>query len=120
MSMTTQTPSVSSPAVLEGDPVGWEPNRSVFCAVIFAEPRGMPRQQVTSTRWASLDEARGYIERHMPTVRQVRDADVKVTAYVVPAVTNTRMRNGELVQDVLPNWSGAQQAFLNSRGFVTW
>lgn len=121
MSMTTETTCISLPAAPPVDDlVGWEPNRVVFCSIIFAELEGGARQQVTSTRWASLEEARGFIERRMPAVRQVRADHVRVTAYVVPAETHVRMRDGELVQDVVQNWQGAQQAVLNSRGFVTW
>lgn len=116
----TATPVELSTAVPVDDPVGWEPNRHVFCAVIFAQTPGTTRQQVASTRWASLDEARGFIERRLPTVREVRPAEAKVSGYVVPAVTHTRMRDGELVQDVVLNWPGAQQGHLNPRGFVTW
>lgn len=122
MTMTTE-PKVTQPASSStapvDDPVGWEPARGVYCAVIFAEAPGAVRQRVAYTRWASLDEARGYIERRMPTVRQVR-ADEVVSAFVVPGDTHTHMRDGELVQDVILNWRAAQTAYLTTSGYVTW
>lgn len=101
------------------DPVGWEPAGSVFCAVIVAEVPGSGPQQVVSTRWVSDGEARGFIERRLPTVVEVR-AGAKVSGYVMPATTRTEMRDGELHQHVEPQWGQAQRARMNPSGFVSW
>ncbi len=118
MTLTTTSPALPDQSSVT-DPIGWTPAGSVHCAIIVVEAPDATPQQVVNTRWASEAEARGYIERRLKAVTEIR-APAKVSGYVVPATTRTGMRNGELVQDVTLVWAQAQRGVLNARGFVTW
>ncbi len=120
--MTTTTSPAESPAALPAptpDPVGWEPAGAVYCAVIVTDTATGGTQQVVSTRWASEGEARAFIERRLPAVAEER-AGTKVSGFVMPARTHTRMAGGELVQDVIQEWGAAVRGRLNPNGYVSW
>ncbi len=120
--MTTTTPK--PPTVVPNrpapvDPVGWEPAGTVYCAIILADSRRLPPQQVVCTSWASEGEARAYIERHLKLVVDERAPEM-VSGFVVPASTHTELLDGELHQHNVKEWANATRAYLNSRGYVTW